>query len=782
MQSPQENLQAGLAALKQQHYETAIAHLETVCQTATETALIEKAQAALVKAYIQTNQPNNAIARCRSLQGSPNPSVQSWAAQTFSELCRRYPALATSASSPDETGFVPLTQQPAPTRQVISPPTSPPPASASLAPTPLPTAPPTPPPAAPPTPPPISSPSEPLPTLAKTPPTPTAPKSIPLAAASVSHSWKNAPRSQKWNNLSPLDRSPLWALIAGTAIALIWLLKTLPMVLQGCFRWFSWQVALLTPFKALALLSSSPSDPWLSVAIVLLLLFALSPWLMDAILKRFYGLQEIKPANLNHYSPEAVRLLKRAAGHHPPTLRLLPTAVPLLFTYGYLPQNVRLVVTQGLLDQLEDAEIASLFAAELGHIANWDFGVLSWIALVAQLPYLVYWNVAAWGDRQSDRVLQSLAVLVSCLGYGLYWLCRLPGLWLARQRLYYSDRTAAELTGNPNALTRALLKLAIGIAQETERWGHSSYLLESFDLLTPVGYRTALSLGSSWGNSPLSNVPQSTPASILEWDRRQPYRHWLTLLDPQPPLGDRLHLLMLYAQHWRLEHELSWQPTAHAANSPMLRRKFRLQVAPFLGALIGFAAAFALWLLGWAADRFNWLELTWLTGDRSLLVGCTLIGFGIGMMTRINAFFPDIKRANLLSDPVLPDLLSPATALPIDSQPVRLQGKLLGRRGFANWLHQDLILQTSTGLVRLHHTTRWGLLGNLFPHPLRPTAFMPHPVTVTGWFRRGATPWVDIETLQGKTGLLQSQHPLWSTILAFSAALLGVLIILLGGA
>ena len=135
-----------------------------------------------------------------------------------------------------------------------------------------------------------------------------------------------------------------------------------------------------------------------------------------------------------------------------------------------------------------------------------------------------------------------------------------------------------------------------------------------------------------------------------------------------------------------------------------------------------------------------------------------------------------------MSDPNLADLLAASTALPIDSQPIRLEGKLLGRRGFANWLHQDLILQTSTGLIRLHHTTRWGVLGNLLPQALRPTQLMSHPVAVTGWLRRGATPWVDVDMLQGKGGRLQGQHPLWSTILAFASALLGVVVILRGGA
>ena len=822
--SSQDFLNAGLEALKQQNYGTAIAHLEAVCQSATNAILIEKAQVGLVNVYTKTAQPSLAIGLCQALQTSSNSKVRSWATQTLSELVRRYPALAKPPKAQaievpdevpdetvDETGFVAFSDPASLNRSAHS---SPHPSasarevipqdlsnfsqsrsselsqdfSATQAPEGLETAS-------------LETPGLETSELV----TPALELSLaadfqetgaPIANPTTNGQttsrgksspifWKNARRAPKWNNLAALDRAPLWALTAGTAIALFWLLKTLPMVFQDCLRWICWQLALLTPFKRLAMLVAPPHDPWLGVAIVLLLLFAVSPWLIDIVLERFYGLKPIKLPSLQPHSPETVRLVWRVTQQRRqpmPTLGLLPTAVPLAFTYGYLPRNARIVITQGAIDQLEDSELATLFAAELGHIVHWNFGILSWVTLVAQLPYLVYWHVAAWGDRQSDRVLQTVAILISSFGYGLYWLCRLPGLWLARQRLYYSDRTAAELTGNPNALIRMLLKLAIGTAEETERWGHSSYLLESFDLLTPVGYRTALSTGTAYSRSLQAATP---PAATLEWDRRNPYRQWLALLDAQPPLGDRLHLLMLYAQHWRLDGELDWQQQpskAATAPTPLLRRKFRLQAAPFLGALIGFLAAMALWLLGWVAARLNWLDLTWLTGDRSVLVGLTLIGFGIGSMIRINAFFPDIDRATLLIDPDFTDLLTTPTALPIDSYPVRLQGKLLGRRGFANWLHQDLFLQTATGLIRLHHTTRWGILGNLLPQTLRPPSFMPHPVTVTGWFRRGATPWIDVDTFQGKAGRLQGQHPLWSTILAFVTALLGVVVIFRGGA
>ena len=72
--------------------------------------------------------------------------------------------------------------------------------------------------------------------------------------------------------------------------------------------------------------------------------------------------------------------------------------------------------------------------------------------------------------------------IVASLVYGLWGLLTGTGLWLSRLRLYYSDRVASEITGNPNALIRALLKISIGIAADIQKEEHTSWQLESLNL------------------------------------------------------------------------------------------------------------------------------------------------------------------------------------------------------------------------------------------------------------------------------------------------------------
>lgn len=832
----QANLQAGLAALKRQAYEAAIDALETVNQQATDAPTLIKAQMGLVKAYAATGQTQAAIDLCRTLQRNSNPQIQSWAVQSLKKLAPRLSTDVPPNVPPDETGFIPLNQ---PDETGFTPLTTVPanrevirsnlqqraiPSSSNLEPpnleqedlaTSLSQEPETAidplrqrpasvepatraedsflPPGSDSTTPDLPH----LPAASLTQPASPFPETGSTEANDASF-WqmRQAGRASKWTSLGRVDASPLWALQVGTVVALIGLihllLQGIQLIVNRCLLFLNW-------IRLLPSLWWNEIPIWL-IAMAMGVLLAVSPWLLHQILRRVYFLKPLSTAELETYSPESLRLLRRVCNQrrHPlPRLETLPTAIPLLFSYGYLPHQAHLVISQGLLAQLADDEIAALCAAELGHIAYRDFGVLSGITLIAQIPYLLYWKIATWGDRQHDRVLQSIAVFFSCISYGVYRLCRFAGVWLSRVRLYYSDRAASDLTGNPNGLTRSLLKLSIETADIIQQQGYTNPLLESFDLLAPVGYHQALTLGSILGSIPGTQAQPVQPAALMTWDYRHPYRSVLAFAQSHPPLGDRLHLLHRYARHWRLPFELDWgvkgddRPINHAEQPISIPpRKLLLQTAPITGALVGLSLALLLSLLGWIDDRANWILFDWLWFDRdAIFQGCVLLGFGIGMLLKINPAFPDIRRSTVQANPSLPDLLTSPATMPIDSLPIRIQGTLLGRRGFTNRFYQDLLLETATGLIRLEYTSRLGFLGNLLSQSRRPSDLLKSNgsklgdvVTVTGWFRRGATPWLEVETIQPQRGtFLKNGHPVWASIVAIGSIVLGIYAILRGG-
>ncbi len=455
--------------------------------------------------------------------------------------------------------------------------------------------------------------------------------------------------------------------------------------------------------------------------------------------------------------------------HWVPHLGILPTSAPLAFTYGNLRRTARIVVSQALLEQLADDEIATIYAGQLGHIAHWDFVIISLVTLVTQLPYIIYQQVSQWGDR-TNVSLRLTAAAISSLAYGIWWLLSGCAVWLSQLRLYYSDRLAAEITGNPNALSRALLKISQGIVLDIKQQGHTTWLLESLNLLTPVGYCQAITLGNCYSVTQFER--------ILAWDCLNPNRYWLTINNSHPLIGDRLQRLNQIAHHWYLETELNLVSNKHSGVS--FNSKLLLQGAPFFGIALGFAFGCLTWLIGGIGILLQSSQLSWMYGDWVIIKGCLPIGFSIGTFSRINSLFPNIKLDTRQIESNLPDLLANPTVLPIDSKPVHLQGKLLGRRGISNWLGQDLILHSPTGLVKLHNFSWLELVGNS-PQPPSPKNLIGQTLITTGWFRRGATSWLDIDTWCQGDKISRSAHPVWSTLLASTMAAWGVYIILWGG-
>ncbi|MDJ0708282.1 MAG: M48 family metalloprotease [Leptolyngbyaceae cyanobacterium MO_188.B28] len=587
--------------------------------------------------------------------------------------------------------------------------------------------------------------------------------------------WRNAGRLDRLRTLGKVKQGRLQFALLGSAIALFWLVRFL---LHGTMDNVNWLLVWIRWPINLQPIQLFYRDPSWTILVFLAALGLLSPWIFDLLLKYFYGMQTFSSRSLTQYSPEAVRILRRVCqkrGWFLPQLRRLPIQAPLCFTYGCLPRYARIVVSEGLLEQLEEDEIAALYAFELGHvIRRWDWFLMSTLGLLLQIIYLAYWQTAVWGDRQTRPILRNGTALISALSYGVYWLIRKVGLWLSRLRTYYSDRTAVELTGNPNGLTRALMKIAVGSAQFIQQQGYTDPLLESIDLLTPLGIQTSLHLSSV--------ITQ--PDKGLAWDVQNPYRHWLTLNNAHPLTGDRIHLLNLYARYWELEPELELAPIA----PPQIKnislqeisrhwRPLLLQGSPFFGLPGGFLMAMMFKGLGIFVTWMNWWRFDWLYQEFSMK-GSLLLGFGIGVILRINQFFPDLEPSSCHTNPRLGELFSNAHAMPTDSAGINTQGKLLGRSGIANWLGQDLILQTPTGLIKLHFLSRFGPIGNLLNQQARPADLTGRTLQVIGWLRRGATGWVDVDSLQ-TTGnkVIRSNHPFWSTLISSIACLWGIYII-----
>ncbi|MFO0172290.1 MAG: M48 family metalloprotease, partial [Aphanizomenon sp.] len=130
------------------------------------------------------------------------------------------------------------------------------------------------------------------------------------------------------------------------------------------------------------------------------------------------------------------------------------------------PNSARLVVSQGLFTYLDDDEVATVYAHELGHIVHWDFAVMTVASTLVQICYLIYSTVRRFTSGGNDNKIKDALKTAGFVAYIFYIIGTYLLLYLSRTREYFADHFAAETTGNPNGLSRALVKIAYGIVEE----------------------------------------------------------------------------------------------------------------------------------------------------------------------------------------------------------------------------------------------------------------------------------------------------------------------------
>ena len=507
----------------------------------------------------------------------------------------------------------------------------------------------------------------------------------------------------------------------------------------------------------------------ISVAITLIFnvaAFFLSPFLMDLTQSWLYKTRWVSLTDVERQSPETARVIQRVCREKKikqPRLGIIDDQNPTAFTYGSLPNSARLVVSQGLFTYLDDDEIATVYAHELGHIVHWDFAVMTMASTLVQITYLIYTFARRLGRGGNDK-LKDAAGTAAIAAYVFYLIGTYLLLYLSRTREYFADHFAAQTTGNPNALSRALVKIAYGILEEGKRASEPSRLIEGTRALGIYDPKAAASTGTAYR---IAAQPQQLGRVFL-WDMFNPWGWWMELNSTHPLTGKRVRALSTYAEQLGLPTEFDMGRVVKESRNLSKKKLYGnfvvdllLYCAMPIGLFVGLGIGIA--LVG-----------TFPTAPFALAI----VGLGVGTLLRTFVMFPTFKQApesdilKLMSDPY---------ASPLRGKPVKLQGELIGRGDAGYEFGSDLKIQDRTGMIYLHYASRFGPIGNLLFGMNRVKNLLGAQVGVTGWFRRGVAPWVDMTQLVAESGTtVNSFHRLWSFILAGAAILLGSFL-LVGG-
>ncbi|RLJ00747.1 MAG: protease HtpX [Candidatus Aenigmatarchaeota archaeon] len=178
-----------------------------------------------------------------------------------------------------------------------------------------------------------------------------------------------------------------------------------------------------------------------------------SYWYSDKIVLKMHKAIPLKNAELE----ETVHKLAKKAKIANPKLYLMKNGVPNAFATGRNDKHAAVVVSTGLLNNLDKEEIEGVLAHELSHIKNHDILISSMAATIGGaisfLANMAWWNMFLGGD-QDNNILMSLPMLILAPISAT-----IVQLSISRTREYGADNSAGVLTKNPKGLANALRKL-----------------------------------------------------------------------------------------------------------------------------------------------------------------------------------------------------------------------------------------------------------------------------------------------------------------------------------
>jgi heat shock protein HtpX len=183
--------------------------------------------------------------------------------------------------------------------------------------------------------------------------------------------------------------------------------------------------------------------------------------LSSSLVLALYDARPVSPAQAPGLHALLAELSRRAGLSRVPRLYHVSSRVMNAFSVG-AGDRAALVVSDGLLRGLNWRQLAGVLAHEVGHASHGDIWVMALADMISRMTHLLsllglvllVMNLPLL--LITGQMVPWAVVLLLLFAPGLVALLQLA---LSRQREYEADRAAAELTGDPEGLATALLRL-----------------------------------------------------------------------------------------------------------------------------------------------------------------------------------------------------------------------------------------------------------------------------------------------------------------------------------
>lgn len=172
-----------------------------------------------------------------------------------------------------------------------------------------------------------------------------------------------------------------------------------------------------------------------------------------------------QPANRQEaWLVETVSQFAQRAGIGMPEVAIYEGA-PNAFATGAFKNNALVAVSTGLLQSMNEEEVAAVLGHEIAHIANGDMVTMTLIQGVVNTFVIFLARVVGYAidravfrnEREGTGIGYFLTVIVLEIVFGI--VASMIVAWFSRQREFRADAGAAQLMGTPSSMIKALQRL-----------------------------------------------------------------------------------------------------------------------------------------------------------------------------------------------------------------------------------------------------------------------------------------------------------------------------------
>jgi len=540
---------------------------------------------------------------------------------------------------------------------------------------------------------------------------------------------------------------PLSNLILASTLTLVGLYGLLTIILILCVHFLG-----LAPYLALII--------GISVAIFH---FLSGPLFLDLSLSWLFKISWLEPHQVPENLRNFIERITKEKNMRFPKIGLIPDGSPQAFTYGHHPNNARIIISQGLIDLLNAEELEAVVAHEIGHAKHWDMLIMTLASLVPLILYYIYRSLISMSTRERDRNAGA-RYLIAIVSYILYIISEYLVLWFSRIREYFADRFSGEVTGNPNALASALVKIGYGLAGQKPKEKKEAERRPQMEAIGALGIfdsRTAQSLAIA-GFSPKAmggEVNKDLLKEAAKWDLWNPWALYYELHSTHPLIAKRLNKLSQQAVSLKKEPYIIFDQRKPESYWDEFFVDLLVRFLPLITTIIGIVLFFPSLLI-------NPLKFLSVLG----------MSFGFGYLINVifsyatGSEFPEFSISGLLRK------VKVSAVRPV---PCTLRGRIIGRGIPGLIFSEDFVLQDDTGIIFLDYRQPLGIW-EFFFGLLRAKNYIDEDVEIVGWYRRAPVPFVELKTLRDSKGKLLRcyVYPVKLTV-AIILIILGIIFVVL---